>query len=300
MPLPNPNNTYTKPPLEIQILNFIKTLGYDEDPKTNLIAISKMVATRLHQPWRAILSVLNRSLTGKDSRWDTVRLPILHIKVESGNAKIVDEPKKQHASLVKRGRGKGFMCYGDQVANVSNKLKKDEVPRKTRALTIAEEAVVGLKASRLKSLKQKKQAVAEEGSSAAHKKYYDSSDTDSDAILYSSSSDKTEESANETDDADESDMNLSDNNLDGDDDDARYGVFIHNKYTATPNSNYLSLTVISSSLDCIQTLLDETPANELQAIDAQDVEPSFHKRSHDHLDPLNNREGKSKKKRRKD
>ncbi|GKG46130.1 hypothetical protein Tco_0498576, partial [Tanacetum coccineum] len=47
--------------------------------------------------------------------------------------------------------------------------------------------------SRLKSFK--KQAVAGKGSSAAHNKYYDSSYTDSDATLYSSSSNKIEESA---------------------------------------------------------------------------------------------------------
>ncbi|GJR99629.1 hypothetical protein Tco_0316138 [Tanacetum coccineum] len=34
---------------------------------------------QLHQQWRAILSVLNRSLIGKDSRWDTARLLILQI-----------------------------------------------------------------------------------------------------------------------------------------------------------------------------------------------------------------------------
>ncbi|GKD77616.1 hypothetical protein Tco_1340237 [Tanacetum coccineum] len=245
-------------------------------------------------------------------------------KVESEKAKIVDKPEEQHVSPIKSGRGKGFMCYGDQVANVPNKLKKDVVPRKTRSLTIAEEAVVGelansisiqeprsqrrrrsqltidsqtdeavadmynewgqklkgpavedpavqslldlrkgSKASRLESLRQKKQPVAGEGSSAAHNKYYSSSDTASDATLYSSSSDKPEESANETDDADESDMDLSNDNPHGDDDDARYGVFMHNKSTATPNSTYLSPMVTSSSLDFIQTLLDETPANEL-------------------------------------
>ncbi|GKA94133.1 hypothetical protein Tco_0816119 [Tanacetum coccineum] len=255
MPPPDPNNTYTKPPLEIQILEFIKTLGYDEDPETKMTVVSKMVATRLHQPWRAILSVLNRCLTGKDSSWDTVRLPILQIlwgivhsanldfatliwdefqwqtvkrssrpskmskllytrftkltidyilshnksiprrpdsklhssqddhpitkllsttnddykfgmevpnamisdaikkkvgytyymakKMESKKAKIVDKPEEQHVSLVKSRRGKGFMCYADQVLNVPNKLKKDVVSRKTRSLTIAEEAVVG-------------------------------------------------------------------------------------------------------------------------------------------------------------
>nr|GEV13785.1 putative SAWADEE domain-containing protein [Tanacetum cinerariifolium] len=98
------------------------------------------------------------------------------------------------------------------LSNVPNKLKRDDVPRKTRSLTIAEEAVVGSKASRLESLRQKKQPVAEEGSSAAHDKYYSSSDTTSDATLYSSSSDKPKRSANETDDADKSDMNLSDDN----------------------------------------------------------------------------------------
>ncbi|GJS66214.1 putative ribonuclease H-like domain-containing protein [Tanacetum coccineum] len=130
------------------------------------------------------------------------------------------------------------------------------MPRKTTSLTITEEIVVGpavkdpavqslldlrkgSKASRLESLRQKKQAVAGEGSN------------------------KTEESANETDDVDESDMDLSNNNPHGDDDAIRYRVFMHNQSTATPNSTYLSLTVTSSSLDLIQTLLDETSANEL-------------------------------------
>ncbi|GJX98424.1 hypothetical protein Tco_0355443 [Tanacetum coccineum] len=49
------------------------------NPKTKMIVVSKMVITRFHQPWRAIRNVLNRSLTGKDSSWDTVRLPILQI-----------------------------------------------------------------------------------------------------------------------------------------------------------------------------------------------------------------------------
>nr|GEY11979.1 hypothetical protein [Tanacetum cinerariifolium] len=64
-------------------------------------------------------------------------------KKESAKDKIIDEPEEQRVSLVKSGRGKGFMCYGDQVVNVPNKLKKDVVPRKTRTLTIAEVTVVG-------------------------------------------------------------------------------------------------------------------------------------------------------------
>ncbi|GKC61559.1 hypothetical protein Tco_1089157 [Tanacetum coccineum] len=62
-----------------QILAFIKILGYDEEQTAKMTYVSTFVATKLHQPWRAILSVLNRSLTGKDSRWDNARIPILQI-----------------------------------------------------------------------------------------------------------------------------------------------------------------------------------------------------------------------------
>nr|GEV74604.1 hypothetical protein [Tanacetum cinerariifolium] len=64
-------------------------------------------------------------------------------KKESAKDKIVDEPKVQRVSPIKSKRGKGFMCYGDQVVNVPNKLKKGVVPRKTRTHTITEETVIG-------------------------------------------------------------------------------------------------------------------------------------------------------------
>nr|GEU79045.1 hypothetical protein [Tanacetum cinerariifolium] len=298
---PDPNNTYTIPPLENQILGFIKTLGYDEDPDTKMLVVSKMVTTRLHQPWRAILSVLNRILTeefelqtvnrssrpSKMSKLLYTRFtkfiinhflscnksiphrsnselhstqddqPVTklsntikgdykfgmeipdtmindaikkstgykyHIakKKESTKDKIVDEQEDQRVSPVKSRRGKGFMCYGDQVVNVPNKLKKDDERRKTRTLTIAEETVV----AELKKM----QAVIGEGSSNAHNKHNVDSDTNSDALLHSSC---LEESDNETDDAENFDMDLFDDNLDGDNDAARFD------------------------------LLNETPANEL-------------------------------------
>ncbi|GJX74022.1 hypothetical protein Tco_0312617 [Tanacetum coccineum] len=164
-----------------------------------------------------------------------------------------------------------------------------EILRKTRSLTIVEEAFVGELANFISIQEQRSQqcqrsqltidrhtdqVVADmynewgqkikgEGSSVSQNIYYSSSDNDNDATLYSSSSEKPEGSANEIDDADKSDMDLSDDNPDRNDDDERYGVFMHNKSTAIPNSTYLGLTVTSSSLDFIQTLLDETPVNEL-------------------------------------
>ncbi|GJR40267.1 hypothetical protein Tco_1215951 [Tanacetum coccineum] len=296
-------------------------------------------------------------------------------KVESKKAKIVDEPEEQHVSPVKSKRGKEFICYGDQVANVSNKLKKDVVPRKTRTLTILEEIVVGSKASRLESLKQKKQVVAGEGSSVAHNKYYDSFDNDSDATLHSSRSDKTEESENESNDVDESNMDLSDDNPHGDDDtlldetpanelmnfmshpvytDAQTTSVVHNsegnpKLTSNIScasevphafekaiqarvlteikkllpthiskavANYFRPRLNTSVLDLkllnriysnksnktrtnhqqLYDTLYESITLDQQALDAQDEEPSFHKRPHDNQDPPNNREGENKKK----
>ncbi|GKB45402.1 hypothetical protein Tco_0896155 [Tanacetum coccineum] len=49
MPLPVANKPYTKPPSEKQILAFIKTPGYDEDPKAKMTSISTLVSTKLCQ-----------------------------------------------------------------------------------------------------------------------------------------------------------------------------------------------------------------------------------------------------------
>ncbi|GKC77030.1 hypothetical protein Tco_1127804 [Tanacetum coccineum] len=233
MPPPDPNNTYIQPSSEIQILEFIKTLGYDEDPETKLIAIFKMVATRLHQPWGAILSVLNRFLDAMISN-----------------------------AIKKKAGYKYYMAKKVEIANVPNKHKKDDVPSKTRSLTIAEEAVVAvddmynewgqkLKGPAVEDLAVQSLLDLRKGSKAIRLE-----NTDSDA-------DKSKEGVNETHDPAESDMDLSNDNPYGDDDAARYGVFMPNKSTTTPNPTYLSLTVTSSLLDFIQTLLDESPANEL-------------------------------------
>nr|GEU61578.1 hypothetical protein [Tanacetum cinerariifolium] len=151
--------------------------------------------------------------------------------IEVPDAMISDATKKKE----------GYMYYMAKKVetNAPNKLKKYDVPRKTRSLTIVEETVVCELAHSINTY-------AEWGQK-----------------LKVQSSDKTKESANETDDADEFDMDLSDDNPNGDDDAARYGVFMHNKSTTTLNSTYLSMTITSSYLDFIQTLLDETPAKEL-------------------------------------
>ncbi|GJT57729.1 hypothetical protein Tco_0992783 [Tanacetum coccineum] len=205
-------------------------------------------------------------------------------KVESEKANAIEEPEEQNVSPVKSGKGKGYMRSGDNEENLNLQnpsiLEQRTQQHRRSQLTIdrhidndvadtyvkwgqklkgpaVEDPAVqsllelqkGSKASRLESLKQKKQAVAGEGS---------------------------KESANGTDDADDSDMDLFDDNLDGDDDAAGFGVFMYNKSIETPKSTYLSLTITTSSLNFIQNLLHETPVNELTDLISNPVYTDAH------------------------
>ncbi|GKC74126.1 hypothetical protein Tco_1120009 [Tanacetum coccineum] len=159
---------------------------------------------------------------------------------------------------------KAKKAESDQEANVPSAFKKNVVPRKTRSLTTAnniikEPVVVELAKSisieeqrhqQRAILKHAKQVVGGEGSSAAHKIYYEFENilaTDSDATQDSSSSDIDEERDDETDDSDHSDMDLSEDKPKGYDNTTGFGVFVYNKSTEPLKSTYL--TVTTSSLE---------------------------------------------------
>ncbi|GKC86309.1 hypothetical protein Tco_1142026 [Tanacetum coccineum] len=281
-----------------------------------MTSISTFIATRIRQPWRAILSVLNRSLIGKDTSWDTTRLLIpqilwgivhsanldfasliwdefgwqivdrstkqtkmsklfytrftkliiayflscnkniprrsnskMHskgddlpitklsntVEVESEKVKVVEEPEEQNVSPVRSGRGKA------ELAKFVSIKEPHTQQRRMSQLTIdsqIDEDVVHTYAEwghKLKGPAVDDPAVQSLLDLRKRSKSSRLEKTDSDTILYYSCSYTLEESANETDDADESDMDLTDDNLDGDD-------------------------VLQ---EFIQTLLDETPTNEL-------------------------------------
>ncbi|GKC30514.1 hypothetical protein Tco_1037808 [Tanacetum coccineum] len=207
---------------------------------------------------------------------------------------------------------------GDYEANIPKVFKKDVVPRKIRSLTIVEETIsvelaksISIKEQRtqqrqrsqliidrqvdndvedtLERLRKKKQVVADKGLSAAYTKYNDTSDTESDATHYSLCSDISQESANETNVADDSNMDLTDDEPKGDDDTTRYMVFIYNKFTKMPKSTYFSTTITSSFLDFIQNLLDETPVNKLIDLMSNPVYTNAHTSSTMH-NPKQNHE----------
>nr|GEW22681.1 hypothetical protein [Tanacetum cinerariifolium] len=261
-------------------------------------------------------------------------------KAKSKKAKATEEPEDQHVSLVKSGRGKGYMRLGDQQVNVPSVFNKNVVPRKPRSLivsnNIVEEPVAvelaksishedqrrqqcsevidlavqslldlrkGSKASRLENIKQMKKAVAGEGSNT------------------------NEAKDDDTDDFDESGMDLSEDEPKGDDDalealtsinvakaidKAVYAKVLTKMKKLLPThvlkvlANYLKPCIKNSLLEVMQnneniydTLYDSIILDQ-KALDALNAEPSFHKRSHDHQDPSTDRKGEKKKKRQKD
>ncbi|GJX24868.1 hypothetical protein Tco_0231164 [Tanacetum coccineum] len=227
-----------------------------------------------------------------------------HKKNESEKAKCVEEPNEQHVSPVRSGSGKGYMRLGNQEVNIPSAFKKNVVPRKPRSITIADNlvsqeerqiekyvedmyvewgqklkgpaiedpAVQSLlelhkesKQSRLESLRQEMQVVREQGSSAAHDKYYkfeDISATDSEVTRDTLGSYTDEEKDDDSDDSDDKD--LSDDEPKGDDDATGFGVFVYNKSKEPLKSTYLSPTVTCSYLEYIQSLMNEPPTYELE------------------------------------
>ncbi|GJV48620.1 hypothetical protein Tco_1438832 [Tanacetum coccineum] len=120
------NKPYTKPPIEKQILAFIKILGYDEDTKAKMTFVSTFVATKLRQPWRAIL------------RYKYYK----HKKNESEKAEVVEELEEQHVSPIRSGKGKGYMRSGNHEVNVPSAFRKNVVQQtmsKTGNLSVDKE-----------------------------------------------------------------------------------------------------------------------------------------------------------------
>ncbi|GKC46874.1 hypothetical protein Tco_1064596 [Tanacetum coccineum] len=248
---PITNKPCTKPPTEKQILEIIKTLGYDEDPKAKMTSASTFIDIKLHQPWSAILSVLNRSLTGKDTSWDYARLPVLQIlwvgykyyKIKKDESEKYNVEEEQQVSPIKTGRGKGYMSLGNQEFNVPRKPKKLVVPKKPRTLTVADnivEETIVVELAKSINMYAAKRGVKLKGIALEdlvvqsllelRKGTKESRLENSDATRDSLCSETDEEKDDETDDSEDSDMDLSDDEPNkGDDDAAGFGVLVYNK-----------------------------------------------------------------------
>ncbi|GKD40500.1 hypothetical protein Tco_1260707, partial [Tanacetum coccineum] len=71
----NDNNPFVAPPSIDTVIEYVNTLGYPSTLKN----VSAMSVNALYQPWRAILTMINMCLTGKTTRYDRPRHPVLQI-----------------------------------------------------------------------------------------------------------------------------------------------------------------------------------------------------------------------------
>ncbi|GJV69571.1 hypothetical protein Tco_1485080 [Tanacetum coccineum] len=156
-------------------------------------------------------------------------------KDQSEEDNVEEEQEEQHVSPIERGRGKGYMCLGNQEVNVSNKPKKVViVPRKQRTITIVDNLVEQETVeSRLEHVRKEMQKGRGEGSCAIRDdnyEYEDFSKSDYDATRNSSWSNTDKDC--DKDDTEDSDMDISDDDSDKRDDAndaASFGLFMYNK-----------------------------------------------------------------------
>nr|GEY94285.1 monodehydroascorbate reductase [Tanacetum cinerariifolium] len=71
----NHNQAFATPPSIDGLIDFVNQLGY---PKL-VMNLSNVVTNDLFQPWRALLTIINLSLTGKTSGFERPRAPVLQI-----------------------------------------------------------------------------------------------------------------------------------------------------------------------------------------------------------------------------
>ncbi|GKE76738.1 hypothetical protein Tco_1542858, partial [Tanacetum coccineum] len=69
------NNSFSSPPTLDALINFVNELGYPKVVKT----LSVVVTNDMFQPWRALTTIINLCLTGKNSAFERPRAPVLQI-----------------------------------------------------------------------------------------------------------------------------------------------------------------------------------------------------------------------------
>ncbi|GKD70586.1 hypothetical protein Tco_1324676 [Tanacetum coccineum] len=141
------------------LLLYQDKMVYEEDPNKGCLEIPQVVwPTRAFQTYMhseehdSLLSKMINTVDGEfkfgmeipytiinDAIKQLVRYKYYMIKKgQSEEDNDEEESEEQVVSRAGRGRGKGYMCSGNQEVNVSSKPKKDVVPRKQRTITYAD------------------------------------------------------------------------------------------------------------------------------------------------------------------
>ncbi|GJS85345.1 hypothetical protein Tco_0751886 [Tanacetum coccineum] len=76
-----PGQIFEEPPLEEEILSFIRDLGHTREIKF----LSDVNVNHMHQPWRSFAAIINKCLSGKTTTLESLRLSLY--QVENKNSK---------------------------------------------------------------------------------------------------------------------------------------------------------------------------------------------------------------------
>nr|GEW11029.1 retrovirus-related Pol polyprotein from transposon TNT 1-94 [Tanacetum cinerariifolium] len=99
-----PGQEFKGLPLEHDILSFVRDLGHTRD----ITYPTDVNVDYLHQPWRAFSIVINKCLSGKETRIDKIRLSRTIIKTK---AKVAKSNKKKQP--VKKPKAKGLVVLSE-------------------------------------------------------------------------------------------------------------------------------------------------------------------------------------------
>ncbi|GKB35398.1 hypothetical protein Tco_0880340 [Tanacetum coccineum] len=110
----NPTHPFELPPTGDTVLDFVNELGYPEPVEF----VSSIRTNYVHQPWRAILSLLNQCLTGKTSGSDKPRHPVLQMLWG-----IVTQTNVDHAELIWEEFTQGIQTFFSHKTSHKTSLK---------------------------------------------------------------------------------------------------------------------------------------------------------------------------------
>ncbi|GJV39080.1 retrovirus-related pol polyprotein from transposon TNT 1-94, partial [Tanacetum coccineum] len=80
------NKPFSSPPTPDALINFVNDLGYPKVVRT----LSAVVTNDMHQPWRALTTIINLCLTGKTLGFERPRSPVLQILLGVVNRAHID------------------------------------------------------------------------------------------------------------------------------------------------------------------------------------------------------------------
>ncbi|GJR87283.1 hypothetical protein Tco_0211294 [Tanacetum coccineum] len=92
----NNNQSFSSPPTPVVLIKLINDLGYPKVVRT----LSVVVTNDMFQPWRALTTIINLCLTGKNSGFERPRAPVIQILWGIVNRAHIDYAERMFTKLI--------------------------------------------------------------------------------------------------------------------------------------------------------------------------------------------------------